>query len=54
MEVGEEGGRLYTPIATLPPPELLITRMGSHERHLNVSLIGRDKVKIQCPQTTTF
>ena len=28
--------------------------MGSDESHLNVLLIVRDKVKRQCPQTTTF
>ena len=28
--------------------------MGSDERHFNVSLIVRDKVTRQCPQTTTF
>ena len=29
-------------------------KMGSDERHFNVSLIVRDKVTRQCPQTTTF
>ena len=29
-------------------------KMGSHERHFNVSLIVRDKVTRQRPQTTTF
>ena len=29
-------------------------KMGSDESHLNVSLIVRDKVARQCPQTTTF
>ena len=28
--------------------------MGSDESHFNVSLIERDKVTRQCPQTTTF
>ena len=28
--------------------------MGSDESHFNVSLIVRDKVKRQCPQTTIF
>ena len=28
--------------------------MGSDESHFNVSLIVRDKVIRQCPQTTTF
>ena len=29
-------------------------RMGSDESHFDVSLIVRDKVTRQCPQTTTF
>ena len=29
-------------------------KMGSDESHCNVSLIVRDKVTRQCPQTTTF
>ena len=29
-------------------------RMGSDESHFNVSLIVRDKVTRQCPQTTIF
>ena len=28
--------------------------MGSDESHFNVSLIVRDKVTRQCPETTTF
>ena len=28
--------------------------MGSDESYFNVSLIARDKVTRQCPQTTTF
>ena len=28
--------------------------MGSDESHFNVSLIVKDEVKRQCPQTTTF
>ena len=28
--------------------------MGSNESHFNVSLIVRDQVTRQCPQTTTF
>ena len=47
MEVGEEGD--YIPIATLSPPE-----MGSDESHFYASLIVRDKVTRQCPQTATF
>ena len=29
-------------------------KVGSSESHFNVSLIVRDKVTRQCPQTTTF
>ena len=29
-------------------------KMGSNESHFNVSLIVKDKVTRQCPQTTTF
>ena len=29
-------------------------RMGSDESHFNVSLIVRDRITRQCPQTTTF
>ena len=29
-------------------------KVASDESHFNVSLIGRDKVTRQCPQTTTF
>ena len=29
-------------------------KMGSDKSHFNVSLIVRDKVTRQCPQTTTF
>ena len=29
-------------------------KMGNDENHFNVSLIVRDKVTRQCPQTTTF
>ena len=30
------------------------TKVGSDDSHFNVSLIVRDKVTRQCPQTTTF
>ena len=52
MEVGEEGE--YIPIATLSPPRMTCIKIGSDESHFNVSLIVRDKVTRQCPQTTTF
>ena len=32
----------------------LCIKMGSDESHFNVSLVARDKVTRQCPQTTTF
>ena len=43
-------GRLYTYRYTVTTT----MRMGSDESHFNVSLIVRDKVTGQCPQTTTF
>ena len=46
------GGGDYIPIAT--PPEYSCIKMGSDESHFNVSLIVRDKVTRQRPQTTTF
>ena len=48
MEVGEEGDCYayhYTVTTRI--------KMGSDERHFNVSLIVRDKVTGRCPQTTT-
>ena len=53
--MGEEED--YIPIATLSPPLRMtpaLRKMGSDESHFNVSLIVRDKVTRQCPQTTTF
>ena len=52
MEVGEEGE--YIPTTTLSPPDDFCIKMGSDESHFNVSLVVRDKVTRQCPQTTTF
>ena len=52
MEVGKEGD--YIPIATLYHQDDPGIKMGSDESHVNVSLILRDKVTRQCPQTTTF
>ena len=49
MEVGEEGEYIYTYRYTVTT-----IKMGSDESHFNVSLIVRDKVTRQCPQTTTF
>ena len=51
--MGEEVG--YIPITTLSPPRNdSCIKTGSDESHFNVSLIVRDKVTRQCPQTTTF
>ena len=51
--MGKEGA--YIPIATLSPPDNdSCIKMGSDENHFNVSLIMRDEVTRQCPQTTTF
>ena len=52
MEVGEEGD--YIPIISLHCHHQsdYCIKMGSNESHFNVSLIERDKVTRQCPQTT--
>ena len=52
MEVGNEGGReiMYLSLHCHHQNESCI-KMGSDESHLNVSLIARDKVTRQCPQT---
>ena len=53
MEVGEEGD--YIPIAThCHHQNDFCIKVGSDESHFNVSLIVRDKVTRQCPQTTIF
>ena len=45
----------YIPIDTLSPPDNnSCIKMGSDENHFNVSLIMRDEVTRQYPQTTTF
>ena len=52
MEVGEEG-EYYTYRYTVTT-RMTCIKMGSDESHsVNVSLIVRDKVTRQCPQTTT-
>ena len=51
--VGGGGGRLYTyryTVTTRMTPTLRWAAMS----HFNVSLIVRDKITRQCPQTTTF
>ena len=52
MEVGEEGD--YIPILHSHHQNDAYIKMGSDESHFNVSLLVRDKVTRQCPQTTTF
>ena len=50
--MGEEGD--YIPIATRHHQNDSCIKMGSDESYFNISLIVRDKVTRQCPQTTTF
>ena len=52
MEVGDEGD--YISIAILHHQNDSCINMGSDESHFNVSLIVRDTVTRQCPQTTTL
>ena len=52
MEVGEEGE--YRLKLHCHHQNDFCIKMGSDESHFNVSLIVRDKVTRQCPQTTTF
>ena len=47
-------GRLYTDRYTVTTRMTPALKMGSDESHFNVSLIVRDKVTRQCPQTTAF
>ena len=54
MEVGEEGERerlLYLSLHCHHQNDSC-TKIGSDENHFNVSLILKDKVTRQCPQTT--
>ena len=54
MEVGEEGDyNLYLSLHCHHQNDSCI-KMDSDERNFNVSLIERDKVTRECPQTTTF
>ena len=55
MEVGGWGGGeiIYLSLRCHHQNDSCI-KVGSDESHLNVSLIVRDKVTRQCPQTTTF
>ena len=51
MEVGEE--EVYISLHCHRQNDSC-TMLGSNESHFNVSLIVKDKVTRQCPQTTTF
>ena len=53
MEMGEEGGYIYLSLHCHHQNDSCI-KVGNDESHFNVSLIVRDKVTRQCPQTTTF
>ena len=53
MEVGEEGDYIYLSPHCHHQNDSCI-KMGSYESRFNVSLITRDKVTRQCPQSTTF
>ena len=53
MEVGEEDDYIYLSLHCHHQNDSCI-KMGSNESHFNVSLIVRDKVTGQRPQTTTF
>ena len=53
MEVGEEGDYIYLSLHCHHQNDPCI-KMGSDESSFNVSLIARDKIRSQCPQTTNF
>ena len=57
MEMGGVGGGereiIYLSLHCHHQKDFCI-KVGSDESHFNVSLIVRDKVTRQCPQTTTF
>ena len=55
MEVGEEVDYIYIYLSLhCHHQNNSCIKMSSDESHFNVSLIVRDKVTGQCPQTTTF
>ena len=55
MEVGEEGEYIYIyTYRYTVTTRMTCIKMGSDESHFNVSLIVRDQVTRQCPQTATF
>ena len=53
MEVWEEGDYIYLSLQCRHQNDSCI-KMGSDESHFNVSLIMRDKVTRQRPETTNF
>ena len=53
VEVGKEGDYIYLLLHCHYQNDSCI-KVGSDESHFNVSLIVRNKVTRQCPQTTTF
>ena len=53
MEEGGRGRLLYLSLHCHHQNDSCI-KMGSDESHFNVSLITRDKVTGQCPETTIF
>ena len=53
MEVGEEGDYRYLSLHCHYQNDSCI-KMGRDESHFNASLIVRDKVTRQCPQSTTL
>ena len=50
---GDEGEFIYISLYCHHQNDSCI-KMGSDESHFSISLIVRDKVTRQCPQTTTF
>ena len=54
MEVGEEEKNIYICRNTVTTRMTPALRWAVKESHFNVSLIVRDKVARQCPQTTIF
>ena len=53
MEVGGEGGYIYLSLHCHHQNDSCI-KMGRDESHFNVSLIVKDQVTRQCPETTIF
>ena len=54
MEVGKEGDYMPIAISGCHHHNDSCIKNGSDKNHFNVSLIVRDTVTRQCPQTTTF